>query len=52
MESSQLGMDHPASRVMKPIRVGPERKQGGREGRVDQKLIKQGWLPIVTGIHF
>ena len=44
MESSQSGMDNPAPRVIKPIRVEPEKKQGEGEGSANQNLIKQSPL--------
>ena len=43
-------MDSPALRVIKPIRVGPEKER--QERRADQNLLKQGPLPIIAGIRF
>ena len=45
-------MDNPAPRVIQPIRVGPEKEQGGKEGGGDQNFTEQSPLPIVVGIHF
>lgn len=52
MESSQSGMGNLAPRVIQPVRIEPEKEQGGREGRAEQNLRKQGPLPPVAGIHF
>ena len=39
-EWSQSEMDNPALRVARPIRVGPEKEQEGREVGNHQNLIK------------
>ena len=52
MELGQPGMDNPAPRVIKPIRMKTEKKQGGKYGGTDRNLLKQRALPIVGGIHF
>ena len=31
METSQSGIDNPGPRVIKPIRVEPEKEQGGKD---------------------
>ena len=52
METSQSGMDNPTPTTIQPVRVGPEKEPGGRGGVADQSLVRQGPLPMVTGIHF
>ena len=51
MKSSQSGICKPAPRVIKLIRVGPEKEQSGRGEGADQNLLKQRPLPLVGSIR-
>ena len=45
-------MDKSVLRVIQPIRIEPEKEQGGREGESYQNIIKERPLPIVGGYSF
>lgn len=42
MEMSQSRRDKPAPGLIKPMKVGPEKELGVREGRADRNPIKEG----------